>query len=283
MNYSRIGSVIPVQEVEKKEVAVVGCGGVAGLVKTLRRCGVRRFRLVDQDTVGAENLARQDFTADQVGTLKVVALAQGLNRIDSDTFSTCFPRDWCSFADAEIDEHFSDIDLFLFATDSFPAQARGNEVALRLRKPAVWMGLYPGGRAGEIVFWHPGLASCFRCLAEERYKVFERGNLQKISSNGADMLAVSLIDSLAGMIALGLLTTGEGNRYGSLLKTLGERNFLQVKVDSDWTWNGRDIFRETLGIPEGNEAYIGFCTIARRNPDPGGQCPDCRRFLGCGL
>ena len=36
--------------------------------------------------------------------------------------------------------------------------------------------------------------------------------------------------------------------------------------------------REKLGIDADNDAYFSFCTIARRDPDPGGNCPDCKMY-----
>ena len=45
---------------------------------------------------------------------------------------------------------------------------------------------------------------------------------------------------------MGLLTRGSANRYGRLIAQLGDRNFLQVKIDPSWTWKGRDIIREQL-------------------------------------
>ena len=80
------------------------------------------------------------------------------------------------------------------------------------------------------------------------------------------------------MIALGILTEGSNNRYGRLMHQLDGRNFLQVKLDPEWTIGGKDIVREQLGIAAGCDSYLSFCTIARRDPDPGGQCPDCLQF-----
>ena len=53
------------------------------------------------------------------------------------------------------------------------------------------------------------------------------------------------------MIAFGLLTQGAANRYGRLIDQLGDRQFLQIKIDSTWDWNGRDIVREKLQIWSG--------------------------------
>jgi hypothetical protein len=75
------------------------------------------------------------------------------------------------------------------------------------------------------------------------------------------------------MTALGRLTRGADNRYGRLFEALGDRQFLQIKIDAVWNWNGRDIVQKKLEIPVGNDGYFSSCTIARRDPDPGGQCP----------
>ena len=53
---------------------------------------------------------------------------------------------------------------------------------------------------------------------------------------------------VTGMIAVGLLTRGAENDYGRLLDDLGDRQMLQVKVSPDWTFQGRDIFREQLQV-----------------------------------
>ena len=48
----------------------------------LVRCGVRRFVIADFDTVSESNLNRQFFFADQLGMLKVEAVAANLRRIN---------------------------------------------------------------------------------------------------------------------------------------------------------------------------------------------------------
>ncbi len=58
-----------------------------------------------------------------------------------------------------------------------------------------------------------------------------------------------------------------------------DRNFLQMKIDPEWTIGGVDPVAKYLGIPAGNDAYVSFCTVARRDPDPGGNCPDCKKYL----
>ena len=274
----RIRNVIDVEALATKTVTVVGVGGGANLCRNLVRCGVRRLKLIDMDTVSPENMCRSEHLTDQIGQPKVKALAAELIRINTEVSVKTYQRDFCSFSDQELAEEFSDTDAFCFLVDNLPANARGNQAALQIGKPAVWSGLYAAGKAGEIVFWTPSHASCYRCLCSNRYTAWEKGQAGPASSDGADILVVQCLDSITGMIVLGLLTQGAANRYGRLIEQLGNRQFLQLKIDPAWNWNGRDIVQEQLQIPGDNDAYFSFCSIVRRDPDPGGQCPDCVRF-----
>lgn len=278
MDTQRIRNVIDVESLAAKTIAVVGVGGGANLCRNLVRCGVQRLKLVDMDTVSKENICRQEHMADQLDQPKVKALAMELARINPQANVQAHERDFCSFSDTEIVNDFADVDVFVFCVDNLPANARGNQAALQLSKPAVWSGLYPEGKAGEVVFWTPAHASCYRCLCSHRYAAWEAGQADLAASDGTDILAVQLLDSITGMIILGLLTKGANNRYGRLIDELGDRQFLQVKIDPSWNWDGRDIVHEKLQIPVGNDAYFSFCSIVRRDPDPGGQCPDCIRY-----
>ncbi|HEX3151195.1 MAG TPA: ThiF family adenylyltransferase [Gemmataceae bacterium] len=263
-----------------RTVTIIGNGGGANLTRNLARCNIKRLNLVDFDHVEAVNVCRQEHAADQVGWPKVEALARELRRINSGLQVRRFTRNFCEFSDREIDQHFGETDLFVFAVDNLAANARGNEVALRLGKPAIWSGLYAGGRAGEVVWWKRDLP-CFRCLCGKRYALRDRGADVGQLAESADIFAIQYLDSVAGMIALGLLTADADNAYGRLIERLGDRNFLQLKISSERAWQDRDVIREQLQIPANNPGYLAWCTAARRDP-AGGQPPrvDCQTFRG---
>lgn len=64
-------------------VAIIGCGGLgSNIASMLLRSGVRTLTLIDFDHVEESNLNRQLYFSDQIGMLKVAALAQTLLRID---------------------------------------------------------------------------------------------------------------------------------------------------------------------------------------------------------
>ena len=119
------------------------------LAQDLVRCGLGSLTYVDFDVVSATNPARQDFNSTDLGQSKVEALAAALHRINPDVEVNYLLRDFCEIGREEFDLHLGHTNLFICATDFFPAQARGNLEAIRLLKPAIWIGLYRGGRAGD--------------------------------------------------------------------------------------------------------------------------------------
>ena len=66
-------------------IGIAGVGGIGSNVAVnLVRSGIDWLRLVDFDRVEASNLNRQFYFADQIGRLKVEALAENLRRIRPD-------------------------------------------------------------------------------------------------------------------------------------------------------------------------------------------------------
>lgn len=67
------------------KVIIAGCGGIgSNVAMNLVRSGFKNFVLIDFDNVESSNLNRQFYFADQVGHLKVSALAENLMRISPD-------------------------------------------------------------------------------------------------------------------------------------------------------------------------------------------------------
>lgn len=66
-----------------ERIHIIGCGSVGSVVaENLARFGITRMTLYDFDTVEPRNLANQMFTQDDVGRLKVEALADMLHHIN---------------------------------------------------------------------------------------------------------------------------------------------------------------------------------------------------------
>ena len=66
---------------------------------------------------------------------------------------------------------------------------------------------------------------------------------------------------------------------GRLIERLGDRNFPQVKLDSDYRLNGRDLVNERLGIAPDIHTFFAGNVAARRDPARGQDYrPDCDEF-----
>lgn len=228
---TRITPVIDVQALATKTVAVIGVGASISMLCDLARSGLRRFKLIDRDLVEPINLARQAHLRAHVGRPKVEAAAAQLHQLDPDAELSLHTVDFLRLPDDECDALVTDVDLFLFCTDSFACQARGNELALRLGKAAIWAGLYGGAGAGEVIWWSPDVPGlpCYRCLVPGRYAAHQRAATEGKSldppSTGATIFDIHLLDAIAGQIALGLLTRGTDRRWAHV----------EIKMTCRWT------------------------------------------------
>lgn len=281
INFSRIAGVVDIPKMQRSTVTCVGCGGLSTFISDLVRNGLGNINLFDPEVVSESNIARQEHYLDWVRKPKVEAIAAQVRRINPDV--NVFPiHDYfrCPSEDDLNYELCECTDVFVFGTDSHPAQAEGSITALTFGKPAVFLNLYAGGKAGEIFWWAKDKPSCYRCMCGARYQANERG-FQNITSDEATIQDIHIVDSMGVMITIGLLTRGSNNKYGQLIDQLGDRQLMQIKLDPSWQFNGRDVIREKLGIPAENDAYFSFNAVALRDPDGGNPpCPDCRRILG---
>lgn len=283
MDLSRITTAMNVQQLSESCVAIFGAGGSAGLATNLARCGVGHFKLFDFDRVSPANVSRQHHDAVDVGRTKCQALADAIRRINPDVVVEVIEGNFLEIAPAILTAHVVAANLLIFATDRFAAQAKGNELALQHDKPAMWIGLYPGGTAGEIIFWHSEIDACFRCLCAKRYEAHavaakKRESLDPVS-DGCTIFDITLLDAIAGMIGIGLMTRGSNDRFGRLIDKLGDRNFIQVQLDPSWSFGGGNPIRKYLGVADDCEAFFSWNAIVRADPDGGRECCcDCIQY-----
>lgn len=275
MDFDRIRSSLDVERMQRSRVSIIG--GAVGLAADLVHCGLGAVHLIDFDRIDESNIARQDFDSFDIGRYKVEAVTARLKRLNPEVKVDYQLRDFCELSAEEVDQNLGQSDLLIFATDSFSAQARGNVEAIRLSRASIWIGLYRGARAGEVIFTAPGVTrACFRCIASSRYAAFEQHAEEstspvKIPSSGGTIMDLRLTDAISGQIALGLLTRGADNRFGRLIDQLGQRNLLQLKIDPTYTLGDPDLFAKHLGTDPAN---FSFNTIAM-TMEPEADCPDC--------
>ena len=205
MDYSRIEQAVDTTRLRQSNIVIVGAGGSYSLVCALARMGVGYLTVLDFDKVEASNLVRQGYEQEDIGEFKVTALGKAIKRINPDITYRGITKNFLEMTSYELGAIFQNADLFMFLTDSFNAQAFGNVLALRYKKPALWAGWYTKSRTCELFFQIPKVTpACFRCAASSRYVANEHEEI-KISSNCNTIFHSQLLDALIGFVTMGIL------------------------------------------------------------------------------
>ncbi|MCD4828600.1 MAG: sulfur carrier protein ThiS adenylyltransferase ThiF [Candidatus Cloacimonetes bacterium] len=183
-------------------VGVAGAGGLGSTVAlSLARAGVGRLIIVDFDTVEPSNLNRQQYTTDQVGRPKALALrdnlmaAQPFSRYDAGV-ERITPNN--------IERCFGDADLLIEAFD------RAEEKAMLIE---AWCSLHPDlpiiGASG-IAGWGSN-----ESLATRRYgNLWLCGDFESELEEGIAPMAprVGIVANMQANLAIELLVTSYRNR-----------------------------------------------------------------------
>jgi hypothetical protein len=241
-------------------IIIIGAGGAAAFAKDIIRAGIGQIILIDGDTVSETNLATQQTYRCDIGRPKVECITERLFEINNQALIVSLPRWLDSFDDTEFAELIvGEIEdrkpvrtLICGLTDNFEAQARVNRLALQFGAPSLCAQVYQQGRGAEITFTYPGLTpACHRCVLSSRYKAFLEQNYQNaVTSDGTPIFATTRLNAIKGFITLAILHHGTSHpRWGGLLKRIGNRNLVQLRLDPD--------FAETLKLTIFDRAFEG--------------------------
>ena len=249
--FQRVQQAYDLDLMARSRVIAVGAGGAASYLEDLARAGLGQVVLIDPDTVSETNIATQQVYLRDVGRPKVVCIAQRLRQIN--------PRIRVQGLKRYLDE-LDDIQFMALVrrpiegrppsrlvlcglTDSFAAQARVNRLALNLGLPSMSAQVYQEGRGLELVYTHPEVTpACARCALGRRYRMYQQGYENDVTSNGTPIYATTRLNALKHMVTLALLHHGSDHpALGGLLQRMGNRNLVQVRLDPD--------VGQTLGLP----------------------------------
>ncbi len=298
MDYSRIQDSIDTFVTKHSNFVIVGAGGSYSLITSLARTGIGKLTVIDFDTVEETNIVRQGYKQDDIGKFKVDALAQEVKSINPEVEFIGINKSLLEMTDEELDTTFKDVDLCLFLTDSFQAQALGNTIALKYNLPALWAGWYEKSRTAELFFQVPTHTSaCFRCACSSRYIANKEQEVQ-VSSNSNTIAHSLILDSFICMIALGILhrdkfgfvrpsdlALRQANEYELFWDNMKDENgalpnFFQFKAHPS---GGNVLFDkayEHLGVHSHN--FVSYWQKAEAELKINGydyDCPDCNGSL----
>lgn len=243
--FERVRGAYDLDRLSECRIIINGTGGAAAYAEDIMRAGVGQIILIDGDTVSETNLATQQTYRRDIGRPKVECIAERLFEINKQALIVSLPRWLDSFDDNEFAELIAgEIEgkkpvrtLICGLTDNFKAQARVNRLALQFGVPSLCAQVYHEGRGAEVTFTYPGLTpACHRCILSSRYKAFLEENYKNtVTSDGTPIFATTRLNAIKGFITLALLHHGTSHpRWGNLLKRIGNRNLVQLRMDPDF-------------------------------------------------
>lgn len=161
--FERIESLFDIAFFADVKVLVAGCGsGGASVALQLVMSGIRNFTLIDNDTVGPENVIRHVCGRRYIGDRKVDAVAEVLldrnpkanvARIEADIMT--YPKLATEIAAA---------DVVVLATDNEPTRYTVNQLCVRHNVPFVVGRVFTRGIGGEVFAYRPPDGACLACL-----------------------------------------------------------------------------------------------------------------------
>jgi proteasome lid subunit RPN8/RPN11 len=279
--FARVGTAYDLRRMERSRIIAVGCGGSASFLEDLARAGLGEFVLIDPDVVGETNLATQQTYRHDFGRTKVAAIGTRIRQINplacvveyADALESLSDMDVSFVATTCLRDRLPAMTLLCGMTDNFFAQARVNRLALNFGLPSLCAQVYAEGHGAEITFTHPDVTpACHRCILASRYTAYlEQGFQNTVGSQGTPFVATAALNALKQLIALAILHHGTDHpRFGPLLRRIGSRNLVQMRLDPD---AGLPAF---AGLDASGDSF--FCNDVLWIPRPAQKqpaCPDC--------
>jgi molybdopterin/thiamine biosynthesis adenylyltransferase/rhodanese-related sulfurtransferase len=150
------------RRLKESKVLVVGAGGLGSPTALyLAAAGVGTLGIADFDRVATHNLQRQLLHTDaRVGEFKVTSALARLREVNPAVNLRAHEE---GVTPANAIGLFTQYDVIVDATDSFPARYLNNDAAVRTRRPLVHGSVFQF--EGSVAVFAPHLGSpCYRCL-----------------------------------------------------------------------------------------------------------------------
>lgn len=186
-------------------ITCVGVGGAATLLINLAKCGVRRFNLIDFDTVSPTNIGTQGYLSDQIGQPKPVALRDTLLRIDRQIEIAIYPVRYQELSPNDRERLWNSTTLMLAMTDDHATQMDINVDALIHGVDTLFAMVGDGLRQIEVTATFPEVVArgggCHACQIWPRVKAYRDGFVNS-AVIGSHVVSADLLNAQLAYLAL---------------------------------------------------------------------------------
>ncbi len=276
---SRLVGSIDVNLMKHSHVVCIGVGGANLIMEKLARCGAGMITAIDFDTVDASNLTTQGFYISDIGKPKVDALGEHIRNINPEIEYVGMQADFMTLSKGKLKKILKEADLLLMMTDDFHCQAFGNKKAIEYNIPAIFAMMYEKARAAEVTFTIPSVTpACHRCCVSSRYKAYEEGYKNDITSSGSTIFHTEYLNSKVGLLSLAILHRNvQSLEMSGWFGSKFDRNFIELRIHPDYGVDKGSFYYDTY---KGNPRNIAFDSVwqkveAETDESYDRNCPDC--------
>ena len=251
-----------------RRVLAVGCGLHSPLLEMLGRIGPDTLRLVDGARVQLADLTGTAFTLEDVGRLRVDALARRLRQANPLVEVETLRRDLVDLGAWEMARLLDGIDLIVVTRNQPGERALLNRWSCKVGSPAVYIDAPQAGRPGRIIWTLPGRTPCYRCIVGAEDHLPPAEPLTDYSPPD-----VQLLGMVALKICLALLDRGQDSAAAAFFEQMAGRNEVLVHAAPN-----PDVLPAAQG-PEGSPSFA-FGAVWRRTAFAA-DCPESCIINGC--
>lgn len=239
--YERIKSCLPLDYLSNSVVIGIGCGGAREFYIDMARMGVKNFALIDGDEIAITNISSQNVYLSEIGKKKVEIICEKIKQINSDINIDEYPI----MLDDSIDDSWIENNLInkyqgknmllCGFTDSFFAQARITNIAIKYKIPLITAQHHQYGETSEIVYWYPDVSRATpKSILQERYRAYENGYKNNVTSDGSPIFNTVRLNALCEKIAIGMLLYNQNkyNPYCGFLLNKPECNLILIRQNT---------------------------------------------------
>ena len=268
--FSRNRGILETSVMNSKRAVILGCGSVGSLVAVeLAKAGLSNFILVDPDTMEYHNICRHQCGIEDVGDLKVNALARKLCNINPKVKIKTFAGIIQNIPKEILDRFcVKDETVFIGCADNRTADVYSNRISIYYGAAFLSIGFWERAFAGEIFYHIPNKnMPCYECAlglggnlsprAEANHHVYSnQENIEGIKFEPGISIDINFITNIGIKLILDILNRNVAGYKPRLLNNLEQYTLICNTSDTQIGGEMVGIFSYPLQIT--TSLKVGF-------------------------
>lgn len=177
---SRINKITHHEQLEKKRIAVLGCGSLGqAVIQGLANSGIRDFLLADMDQLSLENIVRHQGGIYDIGKSKVKILKKYIEEHNPLSFVNTIDDDLLKNRELLM-QIIQSYDVIVASSGNPDLNYQINNLCVKLRKPCVFGGIYDKAEKSYVFVYKGSRRSCcFDCIFDLSTTIVSSDTIQR--------------------------------------------------------------------------------------------------------